>query len=60
MTNTHNSPTHGPRKPWRWNTIIPAAGATAAGVPAAHNAAWAVGVGTAAGLFVAIREVLRR
>jgi hypothetical protein len=59
MTSTHGPSTPNPNGQHRWTTIIATAGSAAAGVLAAHNAAWAVGVGTAAGLFVAIREILR-
>ncbi len=59
MTSTRSSSAPGPGGSRRWSTIAAAAGAAAAGVLAAHSTAWAVGVGTAAGLFVAIREVLR-
>lgn len=59
MTSTRSSLTPEPVGPRKWTMIVAALGATAAGVLAAHSTAWAVGVGTAGGLFVAIREVLR-
>jgi hypothetical protein len=59
MTNTHSSSTRGEGGSRRWTMIAAIAGAGAAGLLAAHSTAWAVGIGTAVGLFVAIREVLR-
>ncbi|MFJ8691115.1 hypothetical protein [Micromonospora wenchangensis] len=60
MTSGDSSSTPDPRGSRQWTTIVAAGGAAAAGVLAAHSPAWAVGVGTAAGLFVAIRELLQR
>ena len=53
------SPPRPPRAP-RWPAAVAAAAAVTAGVLAAQNTAWAVGIGTAAALFAAAYEVIRR
>ncbi|MEV4347645.1 hypothetical protein AB0J83_24585 [Actinoplanes sp. NPDC049596] len=60
MTSGNSSSTPDLRASRRWTTIAAAGGAAVAGVLAAHSPAWAVGVGTAAALFAAIRELLQR
>jgi hypothetical protein len=59
MTSARDPLTSNPNGPPRWVIITVAAGAAAAGALAAYSPSWAVGVGTAAGLFTAIREALR-
>ncbi|WP_203708623.1 hypothetical protein [Asanoa iriomotensis] len=60
MNSGDSSSTPDPRGPRRWTTIVAAGGPAAAGALAAYSPAWAVGVGTAAGVFAAIRELFQR
>jgi hypothetical protein len=59
MTSAPDPSTPNPNGFQRWGVIIAASGATAAGALAAYSPTWAVGVGTAASLFIAICEILR-
>lgn len=43
-----------------WKTALAAGTAAAFGLVAAHNSAWAAGIGTAVALFTAVREATRR
>lgn len=57
-TRTPDSP-HPPRTP-RWPAAVAAGAAVTAGILAAQSTAWAAGIGTAAALFAAAYEVIRR
>jgi hypothetical protein len=59
MTSARDPSAPNPNGSPRWATFTVAAGAAAAGALATYSPSWAVGVGTAAGLFTAIREALR-
>ena len=60
MARTDPPPQRPASSPRRWlPTVVIVVGATAAGVQAAHSPAWAVGLGTATGVFAAANALRR-
>ncbi|MEU4161729.1 hypothetical protein [Actinoplanes sp. NPDC026670] len=53
-------PDPGPSGDPRWPTALAAASSVVAGALAVYSPSWAVGVGTAAGLFAVLAPMMRR